>query len=144
MRQFLYGVLLCLACSVNAKQFGNVYVSQVVSVYDADTFRVNLQNFPDIAGKNMPIRVNGVDAPEIRGKCTYEKALAKKAKAFAQALLLNAKEIELKNMQRGKYFRFIADVYIDGKNLANLLIEHNLARPYQGGKRQSWCNQQTE
>lgn len=47
-------------------------------------------------------------------------------------------------MQRGKYFRFIADVYIDGKNLANLLIEHNLARPYQGGKRQSWCNQQTE
>ena len=29
-------------------------------------------------GKNIPIRVNGVDTPEIRGKCDYEKNLAKK------------------------------------------------------------------
>lgn len=96
MRQFLYGVLLCLACSVNAKQFGNVYVSQVVSVYDADTFRVNLQNFPDIAGKNMPIRVNGVDAPEIRGKCTYEKALAKKRKPLHKPYCSMLKKLSLK------------------------------------------------
>jgi len=33
----------------------------------------------------------------------------------------------------------LADVYIDNQSLASLLIANNLARPYQGGKRNGWC-----
>ncbi|CUB03201.1 hypothetical protein [Marinomonas fungiae] len=46
----------------------NATVARINSVYDADTFRVDINDWPDIVGKNIPVRVNGVDAAEIRGK----------------------------------------------------------------------------
>ena len=42
-------------------------------------------------------------------------------------------------MQRGKYFRVLADAYIDDKNLADSLIKAGHARVYDGGKRLGWC-----
>jgi len=75
----------------------------------------------------------------MRGKCESEKNGARIAKKVTVALLRGAKVIELKNMKRGKYFRIIADVYVDGENLASILIKKGLARPYDGGKRKSWC-----
>jgi micrococcal nuclease len=42
-------------------------------------------------------------------------------------------------MDRGKYFRILADVYVDGENLTDLLISAGHARPYDGGKREGWC-----
>ena len=112
-----------LSFSAHAKNYGNVTVSEVTSIYDADTFRVNIKDWPPLIGEHVPIRVNGVDAPEIRGKCDSEKKGARLAKQFTVGKLRNAKTIELRNMQRGKYFRIIADVYIDGKNLTELLIK---------------------
>ena len=35
-------------------------------------------------------------------------------------------------MQRGKYFRIVADVYYDGKSLADVLLKNNLAVRYDG------------
>ncbi len=121
------------------KQFGNAVVSQVTSIYDADTFRVNIKGWPDIVGKHMSVRVLGIDAPEIRGKCKAEKVAARLAKQFTVEALRNGSFIELKNIKRGKYFRLLADVYIDGQNLAEALILSNQARPYDGGHRKGWC-----
>ena len=76
-----YLAFLLLAVSLTtqaAPQYGTVTVSKVISVYDGDTFRVNIDSLPPIVGKNIAIRVNGVDTPEIRGKCLYEKNLALK------------------------------------------------------------------
>ena len=84
-----------------APQYGTVTVSKVISVYDGDTFRVNIDSLPPIVGKNIAIRVNGVDTPEIRGKCQYEKDLALEARDFVRGKLANAKEIKLTNFYRG-------------------------------------------
>ena len=121
------------------KRFGDVVVSEVTSIYDADTFRVNIKGWPDIIGQHMSIRVLGVDAPEIRGKCEAEKIAARKAKQFTVQALRSAHSIELRNIKRGKYFRILADVYIDGENLAQALISARHARVYDGGTRASWC-----
>ncbi|MFT2112208.1 thermonuclease family protein [Marinomonas sp. 2405UD68-3] len=117
----------------------DIIVSRVVSVYDADTFRVDIEGWPDIVGKNMPIRVKGVDAPEIRGKCVSEKKDAKVARDFTRSLLESGARVELRNLKRGKYFRFLADVYIDNVLLSERLISNGLARPYDGGRRDGWC-----
>ena len=122
------------------KNYGHVIVSEVVSVYDADTFRVNIEAWPSIIGERAPVRVSGIDAPEIRGKCESEKDAARKAKEFTLTQLSSASKIELRNIQRGKYFRILAEVYVDNKNLAELLINAGLARVYDGGKRQAWCD----
>ena len=120
-------------------QYGTVTVSKVISVYDGDTFRVNIDSLPPIVGKNIPIRVNGVDTPEIRGKCQYEKDLALKARDFVRNKLANAKEIKLTNLQRGKYFRVVANVLVDGVSLEQELLDNELAYEYGGGKKSSWC-----
>ena len=122
-----------------APQYGTVTVSKVISVYDGDTFRVNIASLPPIVGKNIPIRVNGVDTPEIRGKCQYEKNLALKARDFVRGKLANAKEIKLTNLQRGKYFRVVANVLVDGVSLEQELLDNKLAYEYSGGKKLNWC-----
>jgi len=122
-----------------APQYGTVTVSKVISVYDGDTFRVDINSLPPIVGKNIAIRVNGVDTPEIRGRCLYEKNLALEARDFVRARLANAEEIKLTNLQRGKYFRVVANVVVDGVSLEQELLDNKLAYRYDGGKKISWC-----
>ncbi len=122
-----------------AKQYGSVTVSKVISVYDGDTFRVNIDSLPPLIGKNIPVRLEGVDTPEINGKCQYEKDLALEARDFVRSKLLNAAEIKLNDLQRGKYFRIVAKVYIDGVSLEEELLQNGLAYQYNGGKKSNWC-----
>jgi micrococcal nuclease len=87
----------------------------------------------------MSIRINGIDTPELRGKCDKEKQLARLANQFTVEHLRAAKSITLKNIKRGKYFRLIADVYIDGANLGEQLIKQGHAVKYQGKTKSTWC-----
>jgi len=76
----------------------------------------------------------------MRGKCEQEKVLARKAKQYTVTMLRNAKTIELRNMQRGKYFRVVADVYADGQSVGEGLVREGLAVVYDGGKKvKDWC-----
>ncbi len=122
-----------------ATQYGTVLVSNVISVYDGDTFRVNIDSLPPIVGENISIRLNGVDTPEIQGKCQYETDLAIEARDFVRNKLANAKEIKLAKIERGKYFRVVAKVLIDGVSLEQELLDHGLAFRYNGGKKSNWC-----
>ena len=141
MKKILLLVLYLGFSSVQAApEYGTAIVSKVISVYDGDTFRVDIDSLPPIVGKNIPIRLNGVDTPEIRGKCQYEKDLAIKARDFVRNKLANAKEIRLTKLQRGKYFRVVADVMIDGVSLEQELLDNALAYKYIGGKKSSWCD----
>lgn len=136
----LLTVNFSVAAGINDKNFGNTTIDEIASIYDADTFRANIKAWPPIIGERISIRINGVDAPEIRGKCDNEKKQARDAKQFTVGQLRNATKIELRNIKRGKYFRILADVFVDGNNLAQLLINNNLARPYDGGTRLGWCD----
>ncbi|MEW8522543.1 MAG: thermonuclease family protein [Candidatus Thiodiazotropha endolucinida] len=100
---------------------------------------MNIKDWPPVIGSSMPIRVIGIDAPEIRGRCQSEKLAARRARAITVDLLGKAQHIELRSLKRGKYFRLLADVWVDGQRLADQLILSGLARPYDGGKRKGWC-----
>jgi len=140
MKKFILITLLIISFSAIAKtNYGAALVSEVVSVYDADTFRVNIKGWPAVVGLNMPVRVNGIDAAEIRGKCPEEKSLAKQARLFTVNFLKGG-TVELHNITRGYYFRFAADVFVNGKSLGDALIKAGHARFYDGkSKRAEWC-----
>ncbi|MEY3219583.1 MAG: hypothetical protein RIT27_940 [Pseudomonadota bacterium] len=125
--------------STDEKTFGNAIVSEVTSIYDGDTFRVNIAGYPDIVGHRVSVRVFGIDTPEIKGKCPAEKEAAQKAKQFTVEKLRSGKKIELRNLRRDKYFRLLSEVYIDNNSLAEMLIKAGLAIPYDGGTKKSWC-----
>ena len=124
-----------------AKQkFGNYEGATYVRNYDGDTIILNLPKLHPIIGEKIAIRVDGIDTPEIRGKCDKEKYNAKQAKGMVEDFFKDAEHIDLKNMKRGKYFRIVADVYVDGENLADALIDAGMAVRYDGGKKNnSWC-----
>jgi len=114
--------------------------AKVVKVYDGDTFTVEAYPWPGLEAK-ASVRVDGVDSPEIRGKCEAEKQKAIEARDFVQGLILN-KTIFLKKPKPGKYYgRVIAEVFLDaGENLADKIISQGLGREYHGGRREGWCH----
>ncbi len=128
-----------LRAAADDEIYGNVTVSEVTSIYDADTFRVTINSWPAVAGNRIAVRVKGIDAPEMKGKCDKEKELAKKAKQTTVTILRAGKKVELRNLQRDKYFRLLADVYVDGKSLAAALKKAGLVYAYNGGTKKSWC-----
>ena len=112
---------------------------KIVSIYDGDTFKIDLAGVHPLFGDDVSVRLFGVDTPEIRGSEDRVKVLAEKARKLTEQALMGAAKIELKNPQRGKYFRIIAEVYVDGKPLAELLMKAGLAKAYDGeGARPIW------
>ena len=126
--------------ALGMQSYESVQVAKVISVYDGDTFKVDIEGYPEIVGKGISVRVNGIDTPEIKGKCDAEKKLAIKAKQLTERLLFNAKRVVLKEIKRGKYFRIVANVDIDDQDLGEVLIQEGVAVPYWGGKKAyTWC-----
>ena len=135
----MFCVGLWLSLSVNAAvYYGDLVVEKYLTAYAGNTFRVDIPDVHPIIGRDMPIRLRGVNTPEIRGKCEEEKALAIKARDFVRDLLANAESIILQNIGRDDFFRILADVSVDGVDLSRTLIQNKLARPYDGGKKESW------
>lgn len=125
-------------CEHDANTFRCV---EVLKNYDADTITVNIPNLHPLLGKKISVRVKGIDAPEIKGKNTCEKDAARTAKRLVENLLSGAKQVDLVNIDRDKYFRVLADVMVDGKSLKDLLIKNRLAYGYDGGTKRivNWC-----
>ena len=112
---------------------------QVVEVYDGDTYKINLPTQHPIFGNELSIRLAGVDTPEMKGTSGEVKALAMQAREVAENVLKGADKIELRNPQRGKFFRVVAETWIDGESLADILKAKGLAKDYDGdGPRPVW------
>ena len=142
MKRFAFLILpfLLLPSYSFAKSFGDFEGAIYIRNYDGDTVTFNLPGLHPIIGEKISIRVNGIDTPEIKGKCDKEKYDAQQAQQMVADILRDAKKIILKNMERGKYFRIAADVIVDGENLADMLIEAGMAIRYDGGKKtHKWC-----
>lgn len=136
MKKFL---ILSLFIIYPAYAQETVTVTRVINVYDGDTFRVDIDELSDIVGKNIAIRVMGIDTPEIKGKCKEENKLAVRARDFTRTFLKNDSKIRLSNLKRDKYFRLLADVYADGESLGLALLKNGLAVKYSGKRKSSWC-----
>jgi len=107
-----------------------IVVSRVISVFDGDTFRVDIDSWPRFFGHKIAIRIRGINAPERRRPDKTEDPEALKARDWLRETLTNAKVITLENLERCKYFRIIADVDVDGHDIAAQLLQLGLAKPY--------------
>ncbi len=109
--------------------------------YDGDTFTVNISYVHPLLGDQITVRVNGIDAPEIGADKACERQAAFKAQQEVEKILASARRIDLKNVQRDKYFRVLAEVRVDGKSLSEHMLQARLAVPYDGGHKEdtNWC-----
>jgi micrococcal nuclease len=60
-----------------------------------------------------------------------------KAKEFVEESLRTSKEIKIVTYYKGKFGRYLCDVFCDGVNLNNLLLEKGLANLYEQNKKRT-------
>jgi len=100
------------------------YKAKVISAYDGDTITCIVQ-----LGMNVSVteklRLAFINCPEIRGP---EREQGLKSRDRIRELILD-KEVVIKTYKdkKGKYGRYIAEVYLHGVNINNLLVEEGLA-----------------
>lgn len=140
--------------------------ARVVSAYDGDTFKVVMRlGMRQVCGEEndpIPVRLDGIDTPELTSKDPKVKAKALAAHTHIidalqvfdperRHILLYPKKAS--KLVFDKYGRLLCDVYyqkvtktkvgkktvekIDWVHLNKELVDLGLAKPYKGGKR-SW------
>ena len=131
---------LLVAPSAYAETLKGPIPARVIRVIDGDTFEVEVRIWfgQDVT---VNVRVLGVDTPEMKGKCPAEIEAAKAAGMFTLKVAPPGGLVRLHNVKPDKYAGRVDAVVelADGRNLAAALIAEDLARPYAGDKRQSWC-----
>ncbi len=147
MRHFLAGIVALAALiwlaggqgAAASEVLPGPVPAKVLRVIDGDTRHVVAHVW---LGQTIEVRVRleGVDTPEMRGRCSSERDLAQKARAWLAAQV-SGRSITLRDVQLAKFAgRVVARVVRDdGKDLSVLLLEAGLARPYAGGRRTGWC-----
>ena len=109
--------------------------------YDGDTATFEIPGVPALFGKNISVRLLGIDTPEKKGRLPCEKETARTAQRMVESILKNAKRIDLIQVDRDKYFRILANVIADGISVGDVLLKNGLAYPYDGGtkEKRNWC-----
>lgn len=113
-----------------------------IKVYDGDTIYGVLPQLPPPLAK-IGIRLVGIDTAERgwRAKCEVESQRAEAAKAFIERTLGGRREVLVYDYDWDKYGgRILGRIFVEGRSLADLLIENGHAVPYSGtGLKQDWC-----
>ena len=113
--------------------------ARVLTVIDGDTILVRARIWLGQVVETR-VRLEGVDTPELTGECERERRLARKARDFILTRI-GGGGVVLSGIQYGKYAgRVVARVAAaDGGDFSEALLEAGIGRPYDGGRRWSWC-----
>lgn len=131
-------LLALLMSTAHAHHFKNV---KFIRNHDGDTIKVDIPSEGTFFGKEMPVRLYGIDTPEMASQNPCEKEKAILARDELNRILTKAAQINLNDVQKDKYFRLLAKVEADGIDLSYYLLSHGLAVRYFGDKKQQydWC-----
>lgn len=154
----IFTILIVATCSISyaINSYTNFSNVKYIRSVDGDTIVVNLPCSNSLLCDDMRIRVAKIDTPELKprkivnGKLISslrrdcEKEEGKKAKKFIENLLSKSKMVELRNCERGKYYRLVCEVFTNKGSVSQELLKNNLAYPYEGGRKQivNWCSYQ--
>ena len=117
----------------------NVRRGKVTAVYDGDTLTVAARHDGQGIPYRFSVRLSGVDAPEIRGGASTDEKRAAIAARDALRTAVLGEIVTLTVYSFDKYGRLLASIAHDHKgDMSQWMLETGHARPYDGGKRESW------
>lgn len=121
-----------------------MFPATIVRVYDGDTFYVDLDLGFNTWLRNMPVRLNGINTPEIKTSNEVEKMAGQMVAEYVKELLPVGKEFMLissdiemieDEVSKGKFGRILGDILLDDDTeLADLLLEKKYAVEYPNKK----------
>jgi endonuclease YncB( thermonuclease family) len=117
--------------------------AQVVRVVDGDTIEVRASIWPGHEVRVL-VRLHGIDAPELPGRCRAESDKAEAARQLV-GRLTRGRAVTLYGVRHGKYAGRVVARVVAGRvtagadDLGEALLAAGLARRYAGGERKGWC-----
>lgn len=106
-----------------------IVVAKLRKIFDGSSFWVDIKGYSAVVGEYIGVRINNVDVPMLTDYRPEERAKAIQARDFVKRKLAEGERIVLKNVRPGQFYNIVADVYVDGNNLASELIEKGLGKP---------------
>ena len=139
-------ITVCLALSITSAHADGTVMKHPISVYatrviDGDSIVISAHLWLNLYQETV-LRLAHVDAPEIYGKCPEEKEKAEEATQFVKRWLEGSNMLTIHDIQQDKFGGRVVGRIVNERNqdLGQLLLANMLARPYEGGSRDSWCN----
>jgi endonuclease YncB( thermonuclease family) len=117
-----------------------VHPADVLRVIDGDTFEARVRVWPGIE-ITTKVRLRGIDAPELgRPGCPEERTKAEAARDALKAMLAEG-DVAVLRVGLDKYGgRVLADAATRATpDISAAMLAKGFARPYAGGRRDSWC-----
>lgn len=112
------------------------YDAKVLKISDGDTCDVLVDLGFNVFHK-CKLRLDGINTPESRTKNLREKKLGLEAKAFTQRFLKDM-HCQIRVRKKGKFGRWLAEVFVNNRSLNKALLNAGLAKVYHGEKRKGW------
>jgi len=113
-------------------KFNYKYKAEIIRCVDGDTVDVWVDVGFDMRIKQR-LRLYGIDTPETRTRDPVEKKVGLMAKARVQELLEVGKSYTIWTVEKGKFGRYLARIYLEEDNCVNdMLIAEDLAVAYAG------------
>jgi micrococcal nuclease len=105
------------------------YKALITAVYDGDTVTADVDLGFYMIQKKVKIRLYGIDTPELRDKNPELKLAAQNSRDELKKQVLN-QEVTLKSYGKGKYGRWLCEIFVGDTNINQWLIEKGFAKPY--------------
>ncbi len=101
------------------------YRAYITAVYDGDTVTANIDLGMGVWKNKERLRLNRINAPEMRGE---RRAQGRISRDWLRSRILDEPVI-IKTLhdKKGKYGRYLAEIWHDGKNINDLLVTKGLA-----------------
>lgn len=91
------------------------------------------------------LRLEGIDTPEVNSSHGLEQEAAYRSEVFL-GQLIEKEELIVKTKKNDMYGRYIGTLFIKGPhecvNVNNFMLNHGLARKYDGGRRKKWTDEE--
>lgn len=115
------------------------YAVEVLRVVDGDTFEARVNLWPGLH-TTTKVRLRGIDAPEMSARCSEERTKAEGARN-ALRTILDQGEVGIARVTLEKYGgRVLADALTHATpDVSEAMLVTGHVRPYSGGRRESWC-----
>ena len=104
------------------------YQATVTKVYDGDTITVDFDLGFGILIRKQKIRLVGINTPEVRGPEKPQGIISRNA--LRQRILGKVVTIKTFKDKKGKYGRWLGEVFVEDENINQWLISEGYAKEY--------------
>lgn len=118
--------------------FPQIHFGRVIKVYDIDSPTIAAKIGTDGKLYRVPLRLIGIDSPEIRSSNPKEKALALAGREALQEKILGRMVRVDMIPKKDKFGRLLCKLWVDDECINDWALANGFAQAYDGGKKAAW------